>query len=249
MSAAANALADRHRVKQSRKAISTQVALARVFDHYLDPEDLDGTFPDYLRAAIATLSVGKEASRRIAWDYYYEAREVAGYGAPLLSGAPEAPVDIPSTAVSLAVVGPATVKRHIGDGATMAEALGVARSRTSRYGKRAALAGGRQTIMASLRSDTDAQGWARISDGSPCAFCAMLVARGPVYKSETVRFRAHDGCGCGMRPFFIGEEDGGWNPTARRLNDLYYNPETDDVGRPTTSWRERYEAARAAGEV
>lgn len=245
----ANVLAEEHRVRQSRTAISTQVALARAFDHYLDPTDLDGSFPAYLRAAIATLSVGKEKSRRIAWDYYLEAREVAGYGAPLLDGAPETPVDLPSTSVSLAVVGPATVKRHIGEGASLADALRMGRARTLRYAKRSALSGGRQAVMQAVRSDTDALGWARISDGSPCAFCAMLTARGPVYKAETVRFRAHDGCGCGMRPFFIGEEDGGWNPTARRLNDLYYNPEVDEFGRPTTSWRERYEAARAAGDI
>lgn len=43
--------------------------------------------------------------------------------------------------------------------------------------------------------------WRRVTDGRPCAFCAMLAARGPVYVSEdTSSFDAHGGCGCTAEP-------------------------------------------------
>jgi hypothetical protein len=45
--------------------------------------------------------------------------------------------------------------------------------------------------------------WRRVTDGDPCAFCAMLASRGPVYGSkQTAETRAadgrryHDHCGC-----------------------------------------------------
>lgn len=43
--------------------------------------------------------------------------------------------------------------------------------------------------------------WRRVTDGKPCAFCAMLAARGPVYVSEvSSSFESHPGCGCTCEP-------------------------------------------------
>lgn len=64
---------------------------------------------------------------------------------------------------------------------------------------------GRRTVMES--AEASGRRWRRVSDGNPCAFCAMLVGRGPVYRSKqsalrvvgrgkeipTVRKRAKDG--------------------------------------------------------
>src|SRR5699024_6145184 len=33
--------------------------------------------------------------------------------------------------------------------------------------------------------------------GESCAFCALLVSRGAVYSSKTVRFKSHANCDCG----------------------------------------------------
>jgi hypothetical protein len=55
----------------------------------------------------------------------------------------------------------------------------------------------------SVLEDEEALGWARISDGDPCSWCAMLVSRGAVYKSGATagdvryggtRYHDHDGC-------------------------------------------------------
>ncbi|UQI46727.1 hypothetical protein M1P56_21420 [Streptomyces sp. HU2014] len=49
---------------------------------------------------------------------------------------------------------------------------------------RETLRGGRELITSASREDRRALGWARITDGDPCSFCAMLVSRGAVYSSR-----------------------------------------------------------------
>lgn len=60
----------------------------------------------------------------------------------------------------------------------------------------------RETVMRSAVADPRAQGWMRIGVGH-CGFCAMLIGRGAVYRSEsTVSFAAHDDCNCNYAPAF-----------------------------------------------
>ena len=98
-----------------------------------------------------------------------------------------------------------------------------AASRIEGYVQRGVLNGGRNTIRASSRANVRAFGWLRVSDGNPCAFCAMLVGRGPVYKAETVGFRSHDYCGCTAEEFY-GEKWSDWEPTGEeaRWRDVYF---------------------------
>lgn len=43
---------------------------------------------------------------------------------------------------------------------------------------------GRRTMMWAVEDDAQVMGWARVEGGeSSCGFCAMLISRGPVYKS------------------------------------------------------------------
>jgi len=91
-----------------------------------------------------------------------------------------------------------------------------------------AMTGGRSTI--DLTSRRRRVRYRRVSDGNPCAFCAMLAQSGPRYSEETAYFRAHPDCGCTAEPVY-----GIWQPTAleRKWVDAY-----DDAA----------EAARKAGE-
>lgn len=69
------------------------------------------------------------------------------------------------------------------------------------------LSAGRSAVIKSARAAKSR--WRRVSDGNPCAFCAMLVAAGPVYGSkESAGGRFHKHCGCG-----IAEVHGTWTPT------------------------------------
>lgn len=58
----------------------------------------------------------------------------------------------------------------------------------------------RATITGSSLLDPSAVGWRRVGDGHSCEFCSMLLGRGAVYTSESVKFRSHDHCGCSAAP-------------------------------------------------
>jgi hypothetical protein len=76
-----------------------------------------------------------------------------------------------------------------------------------------ALEGGRSVINRSVDADEMATGWSRVTDADPCAWCAMLASRGPVYKSAKTAGdprqggnRYHDACACQAWPAFTLDE-------------------------------------------
>jgi len=80
--------------------------------------------------------------------------------------------------------------------------------------------GGRETILRTVEDDESALGWARVTDASPCAFCAMLAARGPIYKKKaTASFTPHHHCGCTVEPVFF--RDAAWPGRAREFRAMY----------------------------
>lgn len=83
---------------------------------------------------------------------------------------------------------------------------------------RLALEGGRQTIIGSVQADGLVTGWIRTTSGDPCAFCAMLASRGPVYKESTVGFQAHDHCSCVPEPYHSGSE---WPEANQQFRDQW----------------------------
>lgn len=86
---------------------------------------------------------------------------------------------------------------------------------------REALAGGRRLVDESALANPASTGWRRVTDGNPCAWCAMLASRGPAYRSRETAGegrRFHDRCGCTVEEVF-----GEWAPSAqeRAFIDLY----------------------------
>lgn len=77
---------------------------------------------------------------------------------------------------------------------------------------RVAMNGGRSEIWTYLHLDKRVLGWARYSTtGTPCGWCAMLISRGPVYRSaESAQFSDgdlyHDNCHCSAIPVFSQEQ-------------------------------------------
>lgn len=82
-----------------------------------------------------------------------------------------------------------------------------------------ALEGGRETVRDAVLSDDEAIGWARVADADPCAFCAMLISRGAVYRSRETAgaaknkqfegegmFKFHNHDGCSAVPVFDPED-------------------------------------------
>ena len=109
-----------------------------------------------------------------------------------------------------------------GPGRSPSEIHRAALASVIRSSYRHTLDGGRGALIGRSRLDEDARGWARVSDGSPCAFCAMLVGRGAVYSEATAGFRSHDGCGCGVRVVFRTESPSAdLSPQAREFASLF----------------------------
>jgi hypothetical protein len=73
---------------------------------------------------------------------------------------------------------------------------------------RVAMNGGRSTAWNHMRRDKGSLGYVRLSrTGTPCGWCAMLISRGPVYKTrESATFndgdRYHDNCHCYAMPIW-----------------------------------------------
>ena len=84
-------------------------------------------------------------------------------------------------------------------------------ARASAAEGRMAMNGARGVVFDAINADPKALGWARVSDGDPCYFCAMLLSRGFVYKSESSATFGdgdlyHDNCQCSAVPVFSVEQ-------------------------------------------
>ena len=98
--------------------------------------------------------------------------------------------------------------------------------------------GGRNTITGSVNRGRRKGGWSRVTSGKPCAFCAMLASRGPIYSERTVHFRAHDGCSCSAMA--VWNRDDGWTEQARTYQRLW--KETAKGDDPVNAFRRAIEA-------
>lgn len=162
----------------------------------LDPKRLDQTFPDWVTAMTALIERYHAQSAQGAAAFYRTARQAATE-----SATPESVVRLaesPSTewiTRALGYAGPGMLERDTAQpGTALSTTLGTA--------SRIALEGGRQTIAETVQRDPVAVGWYRVTDGQPCAFCALLAGRGVVYKHDTVNFKSHNDCGCFGAPAF-----------------------------------------------
>ena len=142
---------------------------------------------------------------------------------------------------SLLVTGPSEVKRraakHEPEEMAMRSALVTASGSAVRH----VLNGGRETLLTLVEADETALGWARVTDGDPCAFCAMLASRGPVYKSAaTAGFKPHDNCACVPEAVFARTAD--WPGDAREYQKLWYSATRGYSGKDAVNaFRRAYE--------
>jgi len=108
-----------------------------------------------------------------------------------------------ATKVSLTVTGPVGQKAKRARGKPVTQARDESFVEAAGAATRHVLTGGRQSLLTLLDEDPRVIGWARVTDGDPCAFCAMLSGRGIVYKTkESASFRAHDNCACVAEPAY-----------------------------------------------
>lgn len=121
---------------------------------------------------------------------------------------------------SLLVTGPGELKKQVKRGVLREQALEKAKAKVFAAAARQVLNGGRDVTQDMVDADEAALGWVRVTDGDPCAFCALLSSRGPVYKTEgTASFSAHDDCACIAKPVFSRKAP--WPGRAREFRALY----------------------------
>ncbi|WP_456319233.1 VG15 protein [Actinoplanes oblitus] len=140
------------------------------------------------------------------------------------------------------------MKRSLAGGATIQTSISRARAATARAAARHTADAGRSTVRDTVRRDRVALGWARLTGGDPCYFCAMLAGRGAVYigkDSARGEDPYHDGCGCIPVPVF--SRGGAWTGRSREYAPLWKDSTEGYSGRETIrAFRRAYEARRKA---
>lgn len=140
------------------------------------------------------------------------------------------------------------------------EAHREAGARQAAAAERVAMNGGRSTVWNHIQRDRRAIGYIRLSrTGTPCGWCAMLISRGPVYRSaNSAEYadgdRYHDNCHCYAEPVFSREQ---YNSSSayelnRRYEELWPKVTSGLSGKAAVSaWRRfiRQEQKAAAQEA
>lgn len=200
-------LTEQHRILQRRLAALT-VAQMRQLWRLLDPENLPASSEDWLTATVAMIERNHAASAALSARYFVQFRQTE-----VRDGAfqlPPAPIlNREQATTSLTVTG---ISR-VAEGKTAVDTAAAAAVRL-------VLNGGRGTLVDAVEADPVALGWIRVTDGDPCAFCALLASRGPTFKSRgSAGFQAHDSCACTAEPVYDRNTE--WPGRNREWADLY----------------------------
>lgn len=228
--ATAAAVTEAHRRLQvAIKAEATRLAL----DVWplLDPSGVDATFGAWAEANAAIIDLAAIESVRAASDYFvtYSAAETgARYNPP-----PFSPVPRDRIFGTMLKTGPDRIGELLRSGQTLLRATRTAQVESSGATAYLAMEPQRQGLTAAPDADYGTnpapQGWARVTSSKPCAFCAMLSSRGPVYRSQSAAsFQSHPHCACTVEPVYSRTAD--WPGRGREFKQTY-----DDAIRTATA--------------
>lgn len=216
VSTAGTALTSAHRLDQIRLRTATARDLLRLWATF-DINDISGSWARLEPALVALIQARQPLSARLSAQYltdFRRAEQVAG-SATIATAPPLATADI---VPNLRFVGPANALRLFN--LNRVDASKVTFTNVEGEMTRQILNGGRKTIVDTVHNDSRARGYIRVTDGAPCAFCAMLAGRGPVYRSQdTGGFDAHRKCGCTAEPVY--RDDQPWPASAQQFADRY----------------------------
>lgn len=223
-------LAAQHQSDQQQLTGLLAVQIARM----VTPQPSSAGVGELLDELTALVTQYNRASAALAADYYDAERDEAGirrrFTVPV--------ADTPPVEQLRRSMGWAT--RDLADDYVDLDAV---LARVDGAAVRAALAGGRDTLVEATEADPQARGYARIPRPDACAFCAMLGLRifgkngriQGVYQSEqTALFKGgsddkyHDYCRCTAQVIFNGQD---YEPPAHvRAWDNLYRDSTGSVG-------------------
>lgn len=232
----ARRLSDEYRVNQSRLSAQT-VARMLLLWRLIDPQRLEETVPEWQTAVLALLPRQAETSEALARRYFREF-SVAETGRIFDGTIPPVGFDDESVRARLTWAGPGQIGNQLRTGKPIDEAAQAAGVFAARYAQQIVADVGRRTVQSGIRTDRRALGYQRVTDGDPCAFCALLASRGPVYKRSTGGFQAHPSCGCTAEPVY--SETTALPPGAAEWRDLY-SEAAQGQPEPLKAFRRAYE--------
>lgn len=230
-SAEARALTKAHQ----RAQIAIGAFAAAIVDEswrMLDLANLDASSVAWSSVLLSRLSDRFQMSERVARTYITEFRGVELGTTEGVLARPA--LDSTLAQQSMLIAGPVTTKRLIGAGVEPEQALSTAKRNV--YGRFQvwSMSGGRQTVLETARMDERSRRVRRVTDGNPCAWCALMVARSiQMPGSMPATFKTHPHCGC--------------------TNEVVYGPPgeqriDDDEWKFVEAYEQAAKQARAAGE-
>lgn len=239
-------ISEQHRAAQARLQALVVRDTARVFP-FLDVNNLDKSFGKFVEAMLAVITARRTISASLGATYYQQIRKDYNLGdvyIPQLETNPNSD----QVFTSMLVTGPVAIKNSLAKGVDAQRARDAALTTVAKAAQRHVINGGRATILGAVRRDRRSLGWARLTDGKPCAFCALLASRGPAYKSQTTAsFKSHDGCGCTPVPVF--DVNAPWPGRAEEFRQDYDQTISgrhsggDGNNEAVRAWRKRYDEA------
>jgi hypothetical protein len=210
------------------------MAATRLLWATLDPADLDKARDVWLRQQLQLMKVYDQKSALAAADYMRKFRVAEGAGSGPIVAVDEFDSDWAES--SLGYNGPGKIRALTASGVAPEAAKSAVFGQFAAAAQRLALGGGRRVVDQSSLANPASNGWRRVSDGSPCSFCAMLVSRGNAYRSAKSAGRGrhwHRRCGCTVEEVF-----GDWSPTKKEQQfvDAYdaAAEKLDEQGKPHT---------------
>jgi hypothetical protein len=186
----------------------------------------------WLSANVNLIKRYRQRAQAIALRYYQRARSMDAAG-PLPEMPPIEQAPDSELVKNLIDRSAGEYKRARLAGLDALQAEERARKATEASGERLVLKGGREAVEQAGKSDTEALGWMRVSDGDPCPeFCAVMISRGAVYRTRSTAgesandrfvgagmFKFHDHCGCTVAPVFTRNEF--MSAEAAKLRDIW----------------------------
>ena len=192
-----------------------------------DMGDVEGV---WMAAVLPLIREGRSRSQSAANGYMrrFVESELGRMSDPFVPVELSRPAEQLQTAVQ--VSGPIRFRSQVGRGADPQHAWRTSGVSSASTAMRLVLEAGREEVFQQTAADRRAIGFSRVTAGDPCAFCAMLASRGPVYKSaETAAgsrwsasddsFKVHDACQCNIEPAYSLE--GAWNDRSREFRRMW----------------------------
>lgn len=256
----ASRLTRQHRDVQAAIGQAVARAIAAVA-RTVQLSDVDAWFGRVLPRLLQIVRSGWVGSRTQAVRYLRDHAEAEGRLV-----VPEPALWTPDrVATSLRVTGPVAAKEHIQAYRSTDGVQPAMVTRLSGSAQRQALAGGRGTVYRTVRESREIVAWRRVTDADPCAWCAMLAARGAVYltrasasgvvgrdRSGALRGTRqlgqsfHDGDECTVEPVYEDEDE---PPEVAALYQQWLDATAGHSGKAAIrEWRRYWDRQRRGGD-